>query len=150
MSRLEEIKLRCEKATPGPWEYDGINNILTVPSGSEEDGYVSPFTAYLGELKGKDIKFIAHAREDIPWLLTEVERLYDNLNSSNAKLSLYRHMVGDLTIEVKRLTAERDVALCYLEQRLREIHACKDCKTDCSAGRDCNWQYRGPQGGEQK
>jgi hypothetical protein len=69
---LEEIKERCVKATPGPWksyvegreEMSGSDFIMTAG----EDIYLTGAT-----VANQD--FIAHAREDIPKLVGEVERL---------------------------------------------------------------------------
>ena len=49
MNRLEEIKEREAKASPGPWR--------------------------AAEKASPDAIFLAYARMDIPWLLDEVERL---------------------------------------------------------------------------
>jgi hypothetical protein len=69
---LEEIKKRCQEATPGPWksyvegrdEIVGSDFIMT----EGEDIYLTGATV-------ADQDFIAHARQDIPKLLAEVERL---------------------------------------------------------------------------
>lgn len=73
---LEEVRRRCESVTPGPWisfvegrdHTSGDNVIVRGPEGSEEDLYVIGGTA-------ADQDFIAHARQDIPLLLKEIERL---------------------------------------------------------------------------
>jgi hypothetical protein len=78
--RVEEIQQRVEKATPGPWfakhravdccEHDDECCGL----GLEIEG--PPEATNRGQFyRGADAAFIAHAREDIPWLLAEVERL---------------------------------------------------------------------------
>ena len=69
---LEEIKKRCDEATPGPWksyvegreEMGGSDFIMT----GGEDIYLTGATA-------ADQDFIAHARQDVPTLVAEVERL---------------------------------------------------------------------------
>jgi hypothetical protein len=69
---LTEIKNRCDQATPGPWKSyvekrDGISGsdfIMTMG----EDIYLTGATT-------ADQDFIAHARQDIPTLLAEIERL---------------------------------------------------------------------------
>ena len=58
--RLEEIRSRAEAATPGPWEIGVTYN------------------------HGRNATFIAHAREDIPYLLAEVERLQKDLHPHHA------------------------------------------------------------------
>lgn len=73
---LDEVLRRCEAATPGPWisfvegrdHTSGDSVIVRGPEGSEEDIYVIGGTV-------ADQDFIAHARQDIPFLLKEIERL---------------------------------------------------------------------------
>ena len=72
---LQAIKARCDAATPGPWN--------AVPRATE--GYVDGFLG--AEIEGppdaqrgqfarmEDAEFIAHAREDIPALVAEIEQL---------------------------------------------------------------------------
>ena len=84
MSREDEIKARLEKATKGPWEirYGGMQGDTgycitskTVPAGIIcEHWPVSELDARLA-----NGHFIAHAREDVPYLLDRVamfEKLY--------------------------------------------------------------------------
>lgn len=72
--RLQDIRARLDAATPGPWERwkDGMRVWSRVPPDAPfgvdvADVYASHATADL----------IAHAPEDIAWLLAEVERLQD-------------------------------------------------------------------------
>ena len=94
MSREDEIKARLEKATKGPWEvggpYPSLCVMVCVDSGSTHPEYAEPphyemvckiydsAPEYLYECawQGKaDADFIAHAREDVPYLLDEIARL---------------------------------------------------------------------------
>jgi len=69
---IAAMKMRCEKATLGPWksyvegreQMSGSNFIMT----GGEDIYLTGATV-------ADQDFIAHAREDIPKLVVEIERL---------------------------------------------------------------------------
>jgi hypothetical protein len=69
---LLRIKARCEKATPMPWkalieardQFSGSDFIMT----GGEDIYLTGATV-------DDYDFIAHARQDIPKLIAEIERL---------------------------------------------------------------------------
>ena len=70
--QLSEIKARCEKATPGPWEFwwrsggfvsNGIYDIAKVFILEDDCDFE------------KNGIFISHAREDIPALIAEVRRL---------------------------------------------------------------------------
>ena len=74
---LTAIKARCEAATPGPWKpyiegrdhVSGSSFIMTGEGATRGDDI---------ELTGAteaDYDFIAHARQDIPRLLEEVEEL---------------------------------------------------------------------------
>ena len=75
---LAAIRQRVEKATEGPWntgfDYEKNDPIVLAP------GYIEhtvDYTLTEGGLEhGKaDAEFIAHAREDIPALLDEIDRL---------------------------------------------------------------------------
>jgi hypothetical protein len=69
---IEAIKARCEQATAGPWKsyiekrekISGSDFIQTAG----EDFYLTGATE-------ADQDFIAHARQDIPRLIAEIERL---------------------------------------------------------------------------
>ncbi len=63
---LAAIRKRAEAATAGPWEAD----IYTIYH--EEGGHIAEVVA---DNQFDNMHFIAHAREDIPALLAEVERL---------------------------------------------------------------------------
>lgn len=74
---LDQIRQRCDKASRGPWKsyiegrdhLSGDSVIITGVKGEiGEDIYLTGAT-------DDDQDFIAHARQDIPRLLDEVERL---------------------------------------------------------------------------
>lgn len=83
--RLQEIKERCEKATPGPWElvlgHEDPNDACVHVKGS--DNTVCYTQCYDCNHRA-DMAFIAHAREDIPYLLDENDRLRRELERKNA------------------------------------------------------------------
>jgi len=67
---LAEVRARTDAATPGPWEADGWEI-------HAEPGHV--WVAESCDLDAKDggaanAAFIAHAREDVPFLLAELAR----------------------------------------------------------------------------
>jgi hypothetical protein len=66
---IKEIRERCDKATPGPWECHDLGPTLVEMPKSK------PAQVY----KWVDADFIAHARKDIPKLLGEVVRLKEAL-----------------------------------------------------------------------
>ena len=77
---LDEIRKRCNAATKGPWisyleRRDNLSGESFIARGvnrSEDDLYLHGGT-------DADIEFIAHARQDIPILMDEIERLNKEL-----------------------------------------------------------------------
>lgn len=74
---LTQIKERAEKATKGPWDVDVPVDYCTNCKNEYEivqsELFLAPIVA---ELRNReDAEFIAHAREDIPKLLAEIESL---------------------------------------------------------------------------
>ena len=67
---IEAIRKRAEMATEGPWQKDGAIDIHS-PNGTE---VAAAWGGYA------DQEFIAHAREDIPKLLAEIDRLNSELS----------------------------------------------------------------------
>lgn len=70
-ARLHEVRKRAEAATKGPWSYYGSDNVIV--SEAEEYSY-APEIAEEFTITS-DAEFIAHARQDVPALIAEVERL---------------------------------------------------------------------------
>lgn len=70
--QLEVIRERCDKATEGPWETALLESGWHVT----HNGRIIA-EAYLNE--SKNAEFIAHAREDVPKLVSEVRRLREAL-----------------------------------------------------------------------
>ena len=70
--RLNDIKKRCEYATPGPWKsYVEAREKISGSSFIQTGGV----DIYLTGATTEDQDFIANARQDIPDLLAEIERL---------------------------------------------------------------------------
>ena len=79
--KLEEIRARCNAARAGPWtaiiegrDQDGGSSFIMIGEGEgrDEDLHLS---GYDKVVPTADYDFIASAREDIPFLLAEIERL---------------------------------------------------------------------------
>ena len=62
--RLAEIRARVDAASPGPWQMDGVRVTASRASG-----------AVTGDLVAGNAAFVAHARDDIPYLLDLVAAL---------------------------------------------------------------------------
>ena len=79
---LSAMKARYERATPGPWTFisesrDHIVGSDFIMTGGED--------IYLTGATTADQDFIAHARDDIPRLVEEVERLRKLLTGTGAQ-----------------------------------------------------------------
>jgi hypothetical protein len=78
---LTAIRKRAEKATPGPWRYILDDHEELVTSVDVTDTVVETYAR--DEESDANIEFIAHAREDIPRLFAEIERLRTALEEVN-------------------------------------------------------------------
>ena len=84
--RLREIKERCERATPGPWivspnrhkAKDGSQwGIIEARIRTVTGGIVAhTICTWDGDNGRANAEFAAHAREDVPVLVAEVEQLH--------------------------------------------------------------------------
>lgn len=92
---LNEIKKRCKKATPGPWIVDECDSGVVLdykPERKRTRGYGcgntfvcdlndGEYHEYVNIKEQKaNVEFIAKARQDIPALIEEVERLREREN----------------------------------------------------------------------
>ncbi|MBR0957025.1 hypothetical protein [Bradyrhizobium japonicum] len=69
---IEAIKARCEQATAGPWKsFIEKRDKISGPDFIQTEGE----DIYLTGATLADQEFIAHARQDIPRLIAEIERL---------------------------------------------------------------------------
>lgn len=87
MSRDDEIRAREQAATPGPWEVDYNQPFSPDIQGIFKEDYGYVLKAEIPDddedededdnqkQKSEDAEFIAHSREDIPYLLDEKARL---------------------------------------------------------------------------
>lgn len=89
MSRIDEIKGRVQKSSPGPWRCDGRLADNPNTDGKRTEVYDSGSTLCepvcviphddITEESYKEVKanadFICKSRKDIPWLLARVEKL---------------------------------------------------------------------------
>lgn len=69
--RLKDIKERADKATGGNW-FRAFSNGIEIYSDKEESEIV---VEDVGVVRYTDAEFISHARQDIPDLINEIERL---------------------------------------------------------------------------
>jgi len=90
MSRLNEIKERAAAATAGEWILGKDKDHIYQTAHVTRDIWNIPRNE-------ADLVFIAHAREDVPWLVEAVEECID----------LFKVLADDFD-ECKRQSAERD------------------------------------------
>jgi len=97
-SKLKEIKERAEKATYRSWEYkvDNINdenicgNIRSTRTDECDIGFDDCDIVYptSGALTNEDVVFVAHARQDITYLLKTLQQVQDKLNRTEKEWEL--------------------------------------------------------------
>lgn len=112
--QLEEIKGRIEKATPGPWKAKKNCAGSFVVHGEGTDESYFAWLCSRGETSA-DFDFIAHARQDMPALIAEVEQLQTaQLKAFNAGYDVQQKHIDETVrqygAEIDRLTGERDEA----------------------------------------
>jgi len=114
VSKLSEIKERCDKATEGPWttgytiitpqtrrwskerirENDIIENGLVfsqftaMDNGASRQLVCSTLDAF-PDYREDNVKFITHARSDIPYLLEVIYKFKDGLNKRSTCMICY-------------------------------------------------------------
>lgn len=95
--QLAEIKERAEKATLGPWEW-GEGYEQKDPGyyvASKSNGHIV-FADEDIAVRSEDVDFLLHAREDIPALVAEVERLNDEIaDREQSHIKLYSDYRGE-------------------------------------------------------
>jgi hypothetical protein len=83
--KLAEIKERADKATPAPWCEKRCNDDGLIMEVSDSTGWRKDYPfAYIAKLGGwgycgNNGQFIAHARQDIPMLLSAIETAVEAL-----------------------------------------------------------------------
>lgn len=119
MSRFDEIKGRCDFSTHGPWRasdtgHEVITEAFTPLAGrthgygcrgnfvcSLNDGENNQYADPIEQLN--TASFIANSREDVPWLVAEVERLTAELETAKADI-LYAMENSDSLLSCKPCT----------------------------------------------
>ncbi len=117
---LDAIKKRVAAATPGPWEAYLDPEVERYDPTVCANGHV--VCRLNDETDWEDVQFIAHARDDIPALCDEVERLTHELtNERDEAMALLRRLVY--------ATASRNVgSFSEFERTLSEARAAVDAE----------------------
>jgi len=83
--KLDEIRARCEAATPGPWHYVSQHKEINekLMDTDENGAVVGELPNGIAEIypinRQSNAEFIAHARQDIPDLLSALENAHRRL-----------------------------------------------------------------------
>ena len=77
--QIEEIRKRCEAATPGPWVVKQYDDCFIEPSVC----MIPANGCYDYNVLTENSQFIAHARQDVPNLLDYIEQLQAEYNRLN-------------------------------------------------------------------
>lgn len=109
--RLEQIRKRSESATVAPWVVDTKENmgenwcvgcVMNCGAAANDSGDYSNYIVTTDNVPGSqmngadardDADFIANARQDVPWLLDEIERLRAE-NGRLQKHPIFAHNSG--------------------------------------------------------
>lgn len=122
--RLAEIRARAEAATEGPWEpCQGYGPTFFGNVRGEYLRGVGDINFGVGEQAEADLAFVLGAREDVPVLLAEVDRL--------------RRALGEATGHVAELDSEIggwSARVAELEQQLAAVRAATAEAVMCGDG----------------
>lgn len=132
--RLEEIRRRCEAATAGPWDWiytGGEQHEIRMPSSMNKAVYPPQHKIeYFHGLYSEDgepfeeaqsnAEFIAHSREDIPWLLKRDEQWFYKWKTAVDTMSNYVAKVTELETLLEAAKQERDKLMAAIPGAWKE------------------------------
>ena len=156
MSRLDEIKARADAATEGPWVRD-----MHSPDMSGRSGWYIRGPRNLGlrsmvlnsRMLSGDAEFVEAAREDVPWLVDQVESLerwkFEALEVMSGLRELGRalglrpgvQITGPAALaEVERLTAERDALAAAHARESEKVWKVEEVMDDIEGSDPTTWE----------
>ena len=108
--REREIQARCEAATPGPWKVKLVTPRKAVRGGCNTLKVVDQTTGQgvcVFATKA-DSEFIAHAREDVPYLQGVIDGLRAELEAMTKERDTLREQINRQEHEFEALITERE------------------------------------------
>jgi|GEM_PF-1537236 len=114
--KIDEIRARCEAATPGEWH--ALDDWL-VYTGDYIEGTGISNEQMVCTTKDGAAKFIAHARQDIPELLDEIDRLTAEVKMWKETAEYSDSVVGCLEAELDEYKNKQINGLDYLSQSMK-------------------------------
>ncbi len=115
-ARIAEITGRAEKATAGPWLYDGHSYAI--------GGFQMMLRRDDVGVTHADADFIAHAREDVPFLLTAEAEARETIArlTAGAPVDLVRDAeITERALKAEAALAQADASRASLHAALREV-----------------------------
>lgn len=119
--RMAEIAARANAATEGQWVAFNKNNVVAIGVDSDEPHACDKIVHWHGfdacgvpiQDQRRNVKFIAHARADIPWLL-------EQLRAAQAEIATDHAREEKITQALEAVVAE-ERKLCAKNARLRAV-----------------------------
>lgn len=127
---LDAIEDRLDVTTPGPWrvgiEIDGCRTgrRTVVKARGVRVVTVGQIRSHHDQQAEANVDFIAHARHDVPSLVTEVRWLRMQRDEAQMRLRLARHELDGAKERERRLRELCDKAQVYT------VHVCRGPSTD--------------------
>lgn len=122
---LQQIRERCDRATPGPWQVHGFDVIGAERVKGQLQVIVEDNPYDGGGIREEvDVEFIAHARADIPALLSALEQ------AQRESAAQYVKGWNDGEADAEKLRVERDALLSEIDRLKGEITRLEDAAKD--------------------
>lgn len=157
--RIAEIKARCAAATKGPWYVVDVGMELLITTDDTEEIRIAKVFPINGEDSLTNAIFLKNVREDIPFLLGEIDRLNAEVEEyhkwQEGKLGVEEYLT--LNVKYQKLYAENNRLTAELSSAVADLNIAKDCETcrfdiidkdacQCDEfGSSCNYEWRGVQ-----
>lgn len=77
--RLAEIEARVAAATPGPWRTWNDGHVGCIDG--HIGGIFAPTAGSQSYRRMPDARFVAHAREDVPWLIERLREAHTTIRA---------------------------------------------------------------------
>lgn len=128
---MEAVRKREQAATPGPWQTSV--DVLHARDGQKLERYrlfarhkrlgdgVEAFDESKNKQAQRNGEFIAHARDDIPALIAEVDRLTTERNSYKINATVYEKRVAELEAILRGIERARDAHIAELEAEIAKL-----------------------------
>lgn len=125
-ARLKEIHERVSRATPGPWLTDDREPRMVILSGDLRRPSLENFVATTWQMREPfaptettpDADFIAHSREDIPFLLSVIDDLAKIKARAEFALATFRKSASGEVFPPELLNFGPDTAVRIIERIL--------------------------------